>query len=168
MKTSVSTKCCARCKEEKPLTEFGKRKLEKDGIDYTCKLCNNIRNKKWRNNNEEYQIQYRKDNRDYLYKLIKKWSYSKQAVYEIFSNDLCLYVGKSVQYNTRVSYHKHFIKYPDKVAKHAPNKIELYNNIRSHPNVEFRIIEEASPEALLTREQHYINALRPLYNTNKT
>jgi hypothetical protein len=35
----VETKTCIRCEQEKPLTQFSKRRAEKDGHDYYCKDC---------------------------------------------------------------------------------------------------------------------------------
>lgn len=32
-------KKCSNCKEEKPLTEFGKRSYNKDGLMECCKTC---------------------------------------------------------------------------------------------------------------------------------
>lgn len=36
-----STKCCSKCKKEKPLTDFYKRKAAKDGVNSWCKECFN-------------------------------------------------------------------------------------------------------------------------------
>jgi hypothetical protein len=34
------TKTCTRCKETKPLSEFGKNNATKDKVHYCCKKCN--------------------------------------------------------------------------------------------------------------------------------
>ena len=184
METDMSKmKCCNKCKEEKPLTEYSKGKSNKDGLNTHCKSCVKAYNIKWNIKNKEkvkqYNEQYFIDNPEYNKKWQRnnkekqksyhsKWMYKNKGVYEIFSNNLCLYVGQSTQINRRWINHKHCIKKPSYVMKSHPNVVELYNNIRSHSNVEFRIVEECSPEVLLHREQHYIDALKPLYNTNKT
>jgi len=44
-------KICKICKLEKDLSEFNKRKLSKDGIDYSCRECLSDLNKKYNENN---------------------------------------------------------------------------------------------------------------------
>ena len=41
-------KQCSRCKEAKPLTEFGKNRSRASGLEYWCKQCNNAAGKKYR------------------------------------------------------------------------------------------------------------------------
>lgn len=40
-------KICTRCEEEKSITEFYKRKTNKDGLDNTCKSCRKKDYKNW-------------------------------------------------------------------------------------------------------------------------
>lgn len=40
---AIGTKICGRCKDEKPLTEFGRRKSTPDGFCYCCKPCWNTK-----------------------------------------------------------------------------------------------------------------------------
>lgn len=47
------TKCCAKCKQEKPLTSFTKHGIRKDGLDTRCKTCIAAQKKAWRENNKE-------------------------------------------------------------------------------------------------------------------
>lgn len=47
-------KTCNRCKQSKELSEFGKNKRRKDGLQSYCKQCNRI-----------YLRQHYKDNKDY-------------------------------------------------------------------------------------------------------
>jgi len=35
----METKCCGRCKEEKPLSEFNKNKSKPDGLQNYCRTC---------------------------------------------------------------------------------------------------------------------------------
>lgn len=44
----MTTKICVKCKEEKPVTEFGKNSRQKDGLNYYCKACNNNRVQSYR------------------------------------------------------------------------------------------------------------------------
>lgn len=60
-------KTCTKCKEEKPLTEFYKHKLTKDGFAPHCKTCHYLLVKNWEvNNPKKYQvIKKRKTNKYY-------------------------------------------------------------------------------------------------------
>lgn len=42
------TKACTKCGETKPLSDFSKHRLSKDGHAYQCKACNAKRSKIWR------------------------------------------------------------------------------------------------------------------------
>lgn len=44
---------CKLCKENRPITDFGKNLSYKDKIDKDCKVCNRIKCKNWRENNKE-------------------------------------------------------------------------------------------------------------------
>jgi hypothetical protein len=37
---TTSLKTCRRCKEEKPLHDFGRKKISADGLNWWCKKCN--------------------------------------------------------------------------------------------------------------------------------
>jgi hypothetical protein len=134
-------KCCNKCKINKPLNEFSKDKYKNDGLQYKCKLCSRVDNKQWQNN--------------------------MSAVYGIYDNDKVLYVGKSTGINGRWALHKSCLKNQLYADKHLKSVASLYPLLRSHFNVEFRIIEEVSRGVLLQREKYYINALKPLYNIHK-
>ena len=55
-------KICSKCKQEKPLKDFGKDKRKPDGHKYQCKDCHNSQNKAFRRANPD---QYRKANLAY-------------------------------------------------------------------------------------------------------
>lgn len=74
----MKTRVCHKCKQEKPLTEFNRNKVQKDGVQSKCKECL----EKWRKENRtkirecqkrsarknikrvtEYGIKYRNSNR---------------------------------------------------------------------------------------------------------
>jgi len=61
-------KVCSKCGEEKPLSEFGKLKESRDGLNYKCKQCC-----------REYFNDYYKNNTDIYRKIRKKYN-SKQEV----------------------------------------------------------------------------------------
>ena len=92
---------------------------------------------------------------------VKNWVNKKQGVYEWYEGEICLYVGQSSQLNQRISHHKSLFKNPESSPKSTQY---LYKSLQHHPNASIRVIEECSHNILLEREQHYIDALRPLYN----
>lgn len=47
------TKSCTKCGNQKPITEFYKRKNGMNGLSPCCKICESIYQKKWRKNNPE-------------------------------------------------------------------------------------------------------------------
>lgn len=51
--SEILTKKCADCRESKKLTEFGKDKKRKDGLNPYCKNCHNVKNKVWKKANRE-------------------------------------------------------------------------------------------------------------------
>lgn len=46
-------KCCSKCKETKPFTEFNKNKSKKDGLQAHCKSCCKAARKAWYEANKE-------------------------------------------------------------------------------------------------------------------
>lgn len=62
-------KKCSACKELKLLTSFGKKKSNKDGLQYCCKQCKND----WARANKEYYKKYREDNKEHLKVLVSNW-----------------------------------------------------------------------------------------------
>lgn len=63
------TKICSKCKEDKPLGEFGKNQRNKDGLNYSCKLCERERDRRYREENREKRREndrrYEVENREY-------------------------------------------------------------------------------------------------------
>jgi len=58
----MEKKKCSKCKVEQELSQYTKLKTSKDGLNYSCKSCNAIRGKK-----------YREENYDKILKRINKW-----------------------------------------------------------------------------------------------
>ena len=71
------TKVCSKCKEEKPITEFGKDKGRKDGRKYNCKVCRRESQKKYYEDNQEKERarikKYKEDNREKISAWRKKY-----------------------------------------------------------------------------------------------
>ena len=67
-------KQCTKCKEERSYSEFFKDKRTKDGLYSACKSCHYGSYKSWRKRKgREYDIKYRKENRNKLNKMHSKW-----------------------------------------------------------------------------------------------
>jgi hypothetical protein len=147
----MATKKCTKCGESKPLIEFNKNRQYYQG---KCKICQVEYNKEKYKTEEKWKVQRKKG--------VKKCSTKTQAVYGIFDNDTCLYVGQSSWYESRKYQHKTLIN--DKNSWQNSPQNYLYPLIRQHSNVDVRIIEECLPEILLEREQYYIDNYKPLYN----
>jgi hypothetical protein len=73
----MEKKVCSKCKEEKEVCEFSKRKDTKDGHRNECKVCVKGYHKVWRTQNPnkypEYNKQFIIDNPEARKKIIKKY-----------------------------------------------------------------------------------------------
>jgi hypothetical protein len=70
-------KICKKCKIYKNLSEFGKNKNKKDGLNIYCKNCELIRAQEYRKNNKEKSNlaskKYRKNNKEQYKKSVEKY-----------------------------------------------------------------------------------------------
>jgi hypothetical protein len=181
----MENKCCNKCNEVKPVSEFSKNKNTKDGLQIRCKSCMkeiaNIYNhstkgklahkkysttqkakscKKKYMTSDKGKLSVKKYfTSDKGKNAVKNYKTKRQGIYEWFENNISLYVGQSSWLNCRLNVHKFGIKNPD-----ASPQPELYYALRQHKNASIRVIEECSPELLLEREQYYIDTYKPLYN----
>ena len=137
----MGVKQCIKCGEEKSLTEYYH---QKDKPKSYCKVCA-----------KQYSVKYFKTGKG---KQIRdKWVKKKQGVYGIFDGETCLYVGESQQINHRFSEHRANIKR----FQQNTHKL-LYDNLKQHSNLEFRILEETPNHK--EQEQVWIDYYSPLYN----
>ena len=51
--TPTSSKVCTKCNQIKPLREYNKDKSKTDGLRYSCKQCQSIAKKQYRDNNRQ-------------------------------------------------------------------------------------------------------------------
>jgi hypothetical protein len=71
-------KICNICKSSKPFSEFSKSNTARgDGYQYTCKLCNTIEKRKWREANQ---------NKNRNTKYLKKFGITLEEVLNILKN----------------------------------------------------------------------------------
>lgn len=67
------TKKCSKCGEEKPLSEFYKKKDRKYGVFSWCKKCSKERVKEWYYNNRAKSLEYHKEYREKNKDSIRQW-----------------------------------------------------------------------------------------------
>ena len=154
-------KTCTKCSIEKPLSEYNSRQAK-------CKICQKEFNQQYYSNNPEkiknnaklWQQNNPEKYKQSTRKAIKNWAIKKQGIYEWYEGDICLYVGQSSWLNQRMCNHQSYFKNPSSSKLHQ----YLYESLNKHPNASIRVVEECSREVLLEREQHYIDAKKPLYN----
>ena len=79
-------KSCTKCKQEKPVNEFGVHKSRKDGLRSVCKVCNTEQAILYAKKNVkkvvEYQTEYRKKNRIKINEQIKQTKEQNKDYYE--------------------------------------------------------------------------------------
>lgn len=81
----MTSKVCSKCKQEKPLEEFYKRQIARDGKASCCKTCKSLAFKTWleknrENNKGRSKAYYTKNRRKILEKLANKRKTNKQWV----------------------------------------------------------------------------------------
>ena len=59
MSEAIITKCCSKCKQVKPISEFYKNKAKKDGYQCSCKICKEVVNRKYARTEKGKQSQKR-------------------------------------------------------------------------------------------------------------
>ena len=102
--------------------------------------------------------------KQYLQQKKCKRNRTKQpGCYGIFWEDVCLYVGESVDIPTRINAHRYFMNHPEKSIEQHYLYIQLY---QYDNRVEFRVLEETLDHQ--QREKYHIDFNQPLYNTYKT
>ncbi len=69
-------KICSKCNQQKQPTEFGKRSKNKDGLNNNCKKCTN-----------SYETQYRKDNKEKVQELNKKYYNNNKEKFKQYYSD---------------------------------------------------------------------------------
>jgi hypothetical protein len=72
----MENKKCKKCEELKPISEFGKHKISKDGLRSICKICNSNESKKYYNNNIDLVKNYYNENNESIKEKRKKYYYN--------------------------------------------------------------------------------------------
>jgi hypothetical protein len=106
------TKICSKCKVEKELCEFNRKKTSQPELRSECKECNSISSKKYREENKDKELKrhkkYREENKEILkikyYELHKEYrqnnkDYFKQYNKNYYENNLEKIIKYKVEYN---------------------------------------------------------------------
>ena len=163
-------KTCWKCKEQKPHSEFYKRRDSKDGLSHQCKECLKQHNKQYYKENTEKKKQYQKENAEKIKQRKKQYreentekikQYNKRyreenaeimkqrrknqpaAVYRIQNTETGqVYIGQSTAYNQRWNSHKSLLRR----NKHRNPKLQEDYNKYGLDAFEFDIIKEFPPD----------------------
>jgi len=129
----MKTKICTKCGKDKKLSEFCKDKKTLDSYNYSCKECNNIRVKLWRDTNKTHIKKYKKEYNDKNRDILK----AKGKKYYEENKEECL---------KRVSTHKknnldYYKKYMKEYQNQTENKEKRNKRIktRNKNDIHFRL-----------------------------
>jgi len=112
------SKICTKCRIEKPITEFHKRKRNKDGLDTWCKECKQKYAKEYRQINS---IKLKESKREYNFKNREELNRKKKIYYKYHKEEAKIYCKKYAQD------HKDSIrKYHREWEKENPEKIKIH------------------------------------------
>lgn len=116
----MNTKICTKCGKEKPLTDFGKSKNAKDGLNYWCKECTKQNSKKNYQKIKDSPETKEKRRKYYLEHQEKMLLYSKRYGEE--------HKEKQQQYNKDYynAHKQYFNEYNKKYRKNRRKNDEVY------------------------------------------
>jgi len=147
------TKRCAKCGEIKPLSEFSKKSLSRDGLQYTCKVCASDYGRKYREANREklaeYQREYSNANPEKVAEGKRKWrkanpeydreyhkaNREKKAKYDLeYRKVNCEKIAeyKCERYKANPGYHREYYK------AHRDERAE-YERSRMAEDIQYRL-----------------------------
>lgn len=113
----METKICSKCKEELNICEFGRNNRSKDNLQSTCKNCDKLKSKLYREKNREKYLLSQKNtyekNKD-KFKIVSKEYYNN-------NRDIIIERNKKYYYNNidnyKISKKKYNEKNKDKIQK---------------------------------------------------
>lgn len=132
-------KACTRCRKELPLTSFTKHSKNKDGLQGTCRECNNKVSQSWNANNKDVLILKRLKER-----ATKKGLNFDLTVEDIKVPEKCPVFGFDLQRNPKVPQFN-----SPSVDRIDPNKGYTKDNIQILSRLANAMKQNATPEELL-------------------
>lgn len=150
-------KICSKCKEEKLVDDFARRKSSKDGHDSHCKNCVKHYHEINKNRISEYNRQYKEDNKDQFSEYHKQY---RKQYYEDNKDKI-------------LEQHKHYKK-ANRPKFNALNAKRNATKLNATPDwltsEELQQIEEFYREAqtlkLLTGQKYHVDHIVPLQGEN--
>ena len=171
---------CTKCGETKSVSEYGKKKSNKDGLKYACRCCLAIDKKRWKKNNIEKVLAEKKRYREKYREVIAEQSKKRMrirsknalaAVYEIVNRITGKsYVGQSTSWKSRWDSHKNALSR----GVHGNPSLQADYNKYGLAAFEHRVVQEypcdTSSDVLLEHEQRvfeeYTSEGKEVYNEN--
>ena len=160
------TKVCITCKEDKPLDQFSKLSIAKDGKQSSCKECNKIVNANFRKNRPKYQKKYyhtEVGRANKIKALNKSWDSLGAGVYKVTNKHTGeIYIGSSTQLNRRKTEWHAYLQQPDIYRKYMGEP--LYNSAMKYGYDAFiweivEVIEDGTSKKVQKREYELIKIL---------
>jgi hypothetical protein len=113
---AVETKRCTKCGEGKALSEFGKNRRNKDGLQYSCKECHNVARKQYnlahpdraRETARRCYLAHRQERLAYAMRYTKAHPHQRKATLKRYYNSHREQIKRSAK--------QHKAKYPERVA----------------------------------------------------
>ena len=171
---------CTKCGETKSVSEYGKKKSNKDGLKYACRCCLAIDKKRWKKNNIEKVLAEKKRYREKYREVIAEQSKKRMrirsknalaAVYEIVNRITGKsYVVQSTSWKSRWDSHKNALSR----GVHGNPSLQADYNKYGLAAFEHRVVQEypcdTSSDVLLEHEQRlfeeYTSEGKEVYNEN--
>lgn len=115
----TSMKQCNTCGKVKELTEYHKMTASKDGKQDKCKSCVKEMNKKFRETNPKYQVDWQRTNSKVWFDYMNDYKRADKSslIYKITAPDDKVYIGQTKsRLGVRFSFHKiHYKNYHGRI-----------------------------------------------------
>jgi len=150
-------KVCGKCKVKKPVSEFCKNKLSKDGLRFKCKSCSKEYDKEYYQANKErkkeFNKEYYKHNKELhkkYYEENKEYIKERRKKYREENKEYIKERGKKYKQANKkkiIKYHKEYykdnkekiIEYSKEYYKDNKEKINEYNRNRKKTDALFKL-----------------------------
>jgi len=165
------TKCCNKCKETKPYTEFYKDSNKKDGVATYCKVCKDIKARRYYQNNKDKVQAYKKEwvnkNKDVVAKYRQKYQETNKEMLVGYRKDY--YAANKEDIKARATKwqsenKEHRAQYHKEYREKNKEKLRLQKKRYQQNNKEAISIKKANYQKVNRKK---INEYRKAYNKNR-